>query len=141
MFQTLSKKLKNRKGFTLIELIVVLAILGIILAIAVPNYLGVQDSAAESADVASLELAEKAMTLWSATTVGDQSGTYKLAFDGTTLTGPGTATTTFNVVDFFGGIPQPSSAHYTTATQVTVIISDTDVSVDYWTATAEVARP
>lgn len=40
-----SKKLKNRKGFTLIELIVVIAILGILAAILIPQFTGFQDKA------------------------------------------------------------------------------------------------
>ncbi len=79
MFQLLSKKLKNRKGFTLIELIVVLAILGIILAIAVPNYLGVQAKAAEDADARTAQLVEKAVEIWylqevTTETAGDTDG-------------------------------------------------------------------
>lgn len=46
----------NKKGFTLIELIVVLAILGLILAIAVPNYMSVQAKATETADTREAEL-------------------------------------------------------------------------------------
>jgi len=46
----------NKKGFTLIELIVVLAILGLILAIAVPNYMSVQAKATENADTHEAEL-------------------------------------------------------------------------------------
>ena len=41
----LKKKLKNQKGFTLIEIIAVLVILGILAAVAVPKYLDLQGEA------------------------------------------------------------------------------------------------
>jgi type IV pilus assembly protein PilA len=63
MFNIINK-LKNRKGFTLIELIVVLAVLAIIMAIAVPRFLGVQETAKVSADYSTGGMIAKAAELY-----------------------------------------------------------------------------
>lgn len=58
--------LKNKRGFTLIELIVVLAVLAIILAIAVPRFVTIQDESRIKADVATAEQMIKAARLMEA---------------------------------------------------------------------------
>ena len=62
----LINKLKNRQGFTLIELIVVLAVLSIIMAIAVPRFVGVQEVAKVSADESTAAMIGKAAELYAA---------------------------------------------------------------------------
>ena len=61
MKKFMKKLLKKAEGFTLVELIVVIAILGILAAVAVPAYSGYLTKANEAADMVQLDAVKTAV--------------------------------------------------------------------------------
>lgn len=80
---------KKKKGFTLIELIIVLAVMAIIALIAIPNFAAVRNNSKVKADKQSCETIERTVLML----VADETISLKEAdTDGTIEFVPGTAT-------------------------------------------------
>lgn len=89
------KKLVNKKGFTLIEMLIVVAIVGVLVAIAVPTMSSSLDKANAAADAANLRTAKSQLAAMVADpdqTAPAEKAIYNPAtgkFDGTVGTGEG----------------------------------------------------
>ncbi len=73
--------LQNRKGFTLLELIVVIVVAGILAGIAIPSFNAVKTKAKESAAVQEAKAFAKEVTALAAFTLAEDAGDFTTAAD------------------------------------------------------------
>lgn len=88
---------KNKKpGFTLIELIIVLAIMAIIASISIPNLVGIRENAKIKADIQNCEVIKRMITAY----VAEGTIEYNANKEGTLVSGTvGITSTTFTTTE------------------------------------------
>jgi len=86
MLRFFNKRLHNRKGFTLIELIVVIAILAILALIAIPRLFGFTEQARQATDKESAALVANAAAMYVAQHGEDRDAAGDLVLTNDTLT-------------------------------------------------------
>ena len=67
MWANINKHTKNNSGFTIVELLIVIVVIGILAAITIVAYNGIQDRARVSATTSALTQANKKIRIWQAT--------------------------------------------------------------------------
>lgn len=100
MIQALKAKRKSKKGFTLMEMLIVIAIIAILIAIAIPTFSGAQKKAQYAADTANVRAWYAESLVKNMAEETPLPTTYAgpaLQFDGAIATPAGTTADTFTV--------------------------------------------
>ena len=128
MLKLFNRKKKDNKGFTLVELVIVVAILAILVGILAPQYTKYVEKSRKAADVSNLENIVKAFQVANADTdYSIQAGTYVIGM-----------TTTETKIEFTAGaqsVAAESGKAWTDAikeyTGYTVVGDDSSVEITY----------
>ena len=115
------KSLKSKKGFTLIELVVVIAILGILAGIAIPRFMDATATARGAKIIADLRTIDSAIMVYNAKT-----GKFPTAISDLTSTASGTASTAAKY-ELLASEPKPTAGNaiFPSSPTVTVKVAAT----------------
>ena len=69
------RRLMGKRGFTLVEIMIVVAIIGLLAAVAIPNFVKARENAQKNACIANLKQIEGAKTLWALDTNAGSTAT------------------------------------------------------------------